>query len=162
MRSGAVGSNRKLAQSRRNHDAILEREEEQHPGLLEDPLEVVPGNVRAAQRVGAALAGRGDPRAEQVLGKCEEFLEGLDEGTRRASFPDLLGRVYLHQGRHDEALAEWRIDFENGWRDPLFYISPEFDPVRDDPRFRALVDDTGSDFDRQRRALERDGLAIAE
>jgi hypothetical protein len=83
-------------------------------------------------------------------------------GTRRASFPDLLGRVYLHQGRHDEALAEWRIGFENGWRDHLFYISPEFDPVRDDPRFRALLDDRRADFDRQRRALERDGLAIAE
>ena len=38
----------------------------------------------------------------------------------------------------------------------------KFDPVRDDPRFQALVDDIRADLDRQRRALERDGLAIAD
>jgi hypothetical protein len=66
-------------------------------------------------RVGAALAGRGDhPRPEQVLGECEEFLLGLDEAKRRVRFPDLLASVYLFQGRNDEALAEWRIAFENG------------------------------------------------
>ena len=40
--------------------------------------------------------------------------------------------------------------------------SESVDPLRDHPRFRALVDDMRADFDRQRRALERDGLAIAE
>ena len=37
-----------------------------------------------------------------------------------------------------------------------------FQTVRDDPRFLALLDDMRADLDRQRRALERDGLAIAE
>ncbi|MCH7780875.1 MAG: protein kinase, partial [Acidobacteria bacterium] len=100
-----------------NYDAILEREAKFEPGLFEDTPQVHFGNVEGALRVGAALAGRGDhPRAELVLGKCEEFLQGLDEGTRRARLPDLLGIVYLLQGRNDEALTEWRIAFENGWR----------------------------------------------
>ena len=38
----------------------------------------------------------------------------------------------------------------------------KFDPLHDDPRFRALLDDIRADLDRQRRALERDGLAIVE
>jgi len=153
-----------------NYDAILEREAKFEPGLFEDPPQVNFGNVEGALRVGAALAGRGDhPRAERMLGKCEEFLQGLDEGTRRARFPDLLGNVYLHQGRNDEALTEWRIAFENGWRHDSwvkFTWAPwpmvTFDPVRDDPRFRALLDDTSADLDRQRRALAREGLAITE
>jgi tetratricopeptide (TPR) repeat protein len=145
-----------------NYDAILEREAEHDRGLFEDAPEVTLDNVWAVRRVGAALAGRGDPRAEQVLGKCEELLEGLDEAPRRARFPDLLALIYLHQGRNDEALTEWRIAFENGWRDLFFFVSPEYDPVRADPRFRALVDDTRADFDRQRRALASEGLATAE
>jgi len=156
-----------------DYDAILEREAEFEPGLFEDPPEINLGNVDGALRVGVALAGRGDhPRAERVLGKCEELLLGLDEATRRASFPDLLAGVYLFQRRNDEALTEWRIAFENGWRGTpagvglefLFIEAPfaKFDPVRDDPRFLALLDDIRVDLDRQRRALERDGLAIAE
>ena len=38
----------------------------------------------------------------------------------------------------------------------------KFDPVRDDPRFRALIDDIRADLDRQRRALERDGFVNRE
>ena len=121
---------------------------------------------RAASRAPCGSVPRwraGDhPRAERMLGKCEEFLQGLDEATRRARFPDMLGNVYFHQGRHDEALAEWRIAFENGWRLDFWWIGRVLKPVRDDPRFRALLDDTSADLDRQRRALAREGLAIAE
>jgi tetratricopeptide (TPR) repeat protein len=146
-----------------NYDAILEFEAKSEPGLFEDPPEVTRLNVAHAVLVGAALAGRGDhTQAERVLAKSEELLQGMDETIRRARFPNLLGRVYLHQGRNDEALTEWRIAFENGWRDLFFFISPEYDPVRDDPRFGALVDDTRADFDRQRRTLAQEGLAIAE
>jgi hypothetical protein len=94
----------------------------------------------------------------------------LDEATRRASFPDLLGSIYLFQGRNDEALREWRTAFENGWRgaersqDIWFIEAPfsKYDPVRDDPRFRELREDMRADLDRQRRSLGRDGLAIRE
>jgi hypothetical protein len=47
----------------------------------------------------------------------------------------------------------------------LFFLHApfaKFDQVRDDPRFRALLDDMRAELDRQRRALERDGLAITE
>jgi len=47
-------------------------------------------------------------------------------------------------------------------RDDPSFVGPVYDPVRDDPRFRALIDDMRAELDRQRRALERDGLAIAE
>jgi hypothetical protein len=65
------------------------------------------------------------------------------------------------------ARFEREVVFETGWRHTMaphhvFFIGTEYDPVRDDPRFRALVDDTRADFDRQRRALAREGLAIAE
>jgi tetratricopeptide (TPR) repeat protein len=156
-----------------NYDSILEREAALEPGLFEDRPEVNVGNVEAAMRVGAALAGRGDHlRAERILGRCEESLLGLDETLRRVRFPDLLASVYLFQGRNDDALNEWRTAFENGWngtgtdpnREWWFIDAPfaKFDPVRDDPRFRALVDDMRADLDRQRRALEREGLAIKQ
>jgi hypothetical protein len=47
----------------------------------------------------------------------------------------------------------------------LWFIEAPFariDPVRDDPSFRALRDDMRVDLDRQRQALAREGLAIAE
>jgi hypothetical protein len=73
-----------------------------------------------------------------------------------------------HPGRKHLCLEE-RIAFENGWRHdswvigswPLWPIGI-FEPVRDDPRFRALPDDTSADLDQQRRALASEGLAIAE
>jgi TolB-like protein/Tfp pilus assembly protein PilF len=156
-----------------NYDAILEREAESEPLLFESPPKVHGRNVESALRVGAALAGRGDQRrADQMLGKCEEFLLGLDEAHRRARFPDLLAAVYLLQGRNDEALTEWRIAYESGWTGtPInegfewwFLEAPfsRFDPVRDDPRFRVLIADIRAELDRQRRALERDGLAITD
>jgi hypothetical protein len=112
----------------------------------------------------------GHLRAEQVLRESEELLLGLDEEWRRARFPDLLAAVYLFQGRTDEALIELRVAFENGWRgtpaddNHLYFIEyfAKFDPLRDDPRFVALIDDIGADLDRQRRSLERDGLAITD
>ena len=45
---------------------------------------------------------------------------------------------------------------------PVKAERPETEPLRNDPRFRALVDEMRADLDRQRSALERDGLAIAE
>jgi hypothetical protein len=36
------------------------------------------------------------------------------------------------------------------------------DPVRDNPRFLALRDDMQAELDRQRLALEREGLAIGD
>jgi serine/threonine protein kinase/tetratricopeptide (TPR) repeat protein len=147
-----------------NYDAILAREAQYEPTLFEDDPEVNFRNVWHARMVARALQGIGDlPRAELLLRECEEFLLGLDEAARRARYPDLLGYVYLDQGRHDDALAEWRAAFENGWRHDWWVLdAAELDPVRDDPRFQALLDDTEADFDRQRRALAREGLANAE
>jgi len=90
---------------------------------------------------------------------------GLDEATRRSRYPGELGWTYVYQDRLDEAMAEWRADFENGWRpvwtDPFPQFTT-FERLLEDPRFRSLLDDINADFDRQRRALARDGLANAE
>ena len=63
----------------------------------------------------------------------------------------------------DEALAEWREAFDNGWRNTWWGLGTPIDvlldPIRDDPRFRALVQDTRDDLDRQRQSLVREGLA---
>ncbi len=52
-----------------------------------------------------------------------------------------LAEVYSLSGKHEEAIDTLKQVLESGHSDPYFlHIYPAFQPIRNDPRFRALFD----------------------
>jgi eukaryotic-like serine/threonine-protein kinase len=89
-----------------------------------------------ADFVGAlAWSFRGD------LGSAQPFVDRLESGRalRRVS-PSILARVYAVQGRTEEALGALEEAAEQGDRELMYLsVSPMYERVRSEPRFRALV-----------------------
>jgi hypothetical protein len=91
--------------------------------------------------------------AEMLLDKCETYVASRDEGTRRASFR--LEPMYIDaiRGKKEEALAAFRHAIDDGFRSNWWTITidPSLDPIRDDPRFVAMMKEIRADVDRMRK-----------
>ena len=111
-------------------------------------------NLSAAINVAAAEMKLGEKQhAEMLLDKCETYVASRDEGTRRASFR--LEPMYIDsiRGRKEEALAAFRRAIDDGFRANWWNVplDPTLDPIRDDPRFVAMMKEVRADVDRMRK-----------
>ena len=90
--------------------------------------------VRGFRAMVAALLGRpGEGRA---------FLREIEEGRTKGFLePSRTAMVYSALGEHEKALEILARDAESGRQSSFWFVyqSPAFDPIRHDPRFRALL-----------------------
>jgi tetratricopeptide (TPR) repeat protein len=111
-------------------------------------------NLSAALNVAAAELKLGQKQhAEMLLERCERYIASRDEGTRRASFrlePVVIDTI---RGRKEEALAAFRRAIDDGFRSQWWVVplDPSLDPIRDDPRFVAMMKEIRADVDRMRK-----------
>ncbi len=84
-------------------------------------------------------AVRGEP--ERALEGLEAAASGMIGITQEGTGAVFLARVYAALGEHDRALV-W-LERQTDWRwpfGPFLHWDPEFDPLRSDPRFQAVVE----------------------
>ena len=109
---------------------------------LENVLESAPGNdaVRQWLSINLALLGRDAAAAREA--KLAVDLTAKDRFAGPKALENLAG-VYAIVGRHDEAIDLLERLLETAYTDPItprmLEIDPAWDPLRQDPRFQALL-----------------------
>ena len=107
------------------------------------------GNVMAAVDLAYVLQSLGESdKAEQLLSGVESWLAN-DRILAGAPRNSMVARIHLLRGDEEGALAELRDVIDVGWReDWRFFL--EFDavlrPIRDDPRFQAMLENIRADM----------------
>jgi len=110
---------------------------------LETAIEDDPDDDRRHRTMGLVMAGLG--RADEAVRHGRRALELLPPDRDAMSGPDNLQnlvRIHAQLGNTDEAL-EWLEDYlSRPKRESArwFELDPLLDPIRDDPRFRELID----------------------
>lgn len=102
-------------------------------------LEIDPSyDIPARSGLAVALHGLGD--TDRARAELERAVASLEDGKRPGSTDAFyLGGALVATGRTDEALALLERAVPSPWL--WFYLQhPDFDPVRESPRFRALVE----------------------
>ena len=95
------------------------------------------------ERLGAVLAGLG--RKEEAINQGKKAVELLPESKDAFGGPEAtaaLAEIYAWVGEHDEALRllDHLLTVPNGLTIPTLKLDPVWDPLRNDPRFQALID----------------------
>ena len=106
------------------------------------------------------LQRRGDPRARGLIEESET------RARARIASGDLAAATFMEAGVAralvgdvNGALAELQRAYDAGWRDyGIIAIDPMLAGLRDDPRFRALVDRARTDVAAQRERARQRGL----
>jgi serine/threonine-protein kinase len=98
--------------------------------------------ARHAQR-GAILAGL--DQKQEAINEGKRAVELLPESEDAFSGPFItasLAAIYTCVGEHDEAfrLLDHLLTVPNGLTVPMLKLDPVWDPLRNDPRFQALID----------------------
>jgi TolB-like protein/Flp pilus assembly protein TadD len=93
--------------------------------------------------LGAVLAGLG--QKEDAINEGQKAVELLPESEDAVDGPKAtaaLAEIYAWVGEHDEAfrLLDHLLAVPNGLTVPLLKLDPVWDPLRKDPRFKALID----------------------
>lgn len=114
--------------------------------VLEARAEARPGQYRIQRALARTYAGLG--LHERAIASIERAREGLSLEMDRWAAPDLIedhAYVLARAGRASEAAELLRFLLENPSRNPvsvpLLRLSPRWDGIRDDPAFRALLED---------------------
>lgn len=112
--------------------------------LLDTWVQNRPDDERAWSALGLAYSGLGrDEDAVRAAQRGTELLPVAREAWRGAIRADDLARVYVRVGRHEEALDILEDLMSRPARTvvspALLRLDPEWDPLRDDARFRALL-----------------------
>jgi serine/threonine-protein kinase len=102
------------------------------------PRHALLGEILAAlgQKDAAVSEGR---RATQLLPESEDAYDGPQISAA-------LAEIYAWTGENDEALQllDHLLATPNGMTVPLLKLDPVWDPLRQDPRFQALIDKYGA------------------
>ena len=109
------------------------------------PREAVDHYLRVRHLAGSAPTGLGElARGYAALGLRAEARELLDQlravARTRYVEPDLMARAYEALGERDEAIGWLERGFEErAVKMALIGVDPQFDRLRDEPRFSRLV-----------------------
>jgi TolB-like protein/Tfp pilus assembly protein PilF len=140
-------------------DAIA-RYEEQFPILFNDDPGIDRSNVDAAINLASIMTSLGQSaRAQLLLERSLEYAESttmprLHWYTIAYGIPKQV-QIYALQGETRKALVALRQAIDSGWRSLWWYWlehDPKLDSIRDEPEFKAMVDEIKLDMAAQ---LER-------
>ena len=71
--------------------------------------------------------------------------------------------VHAMAGEDEAALTRLEQAYQGGYQNAgRLEFAPFFDDIREDPRYRALIDQMRADRERMRRTIEREELATGE
>jgi serine/threonine-protein kinase len=96
--------------------------------------------------LGQILAGLGQKEAAIAEGRrAVELLPESRDAFDGPSATVLLAQIYAQTGEAEQALQllDHSLNTPNGITVPILKLDPVWDPLRNDPRFQALVDKYG-------------------
>ncbi|HEX4708163.1 MAG TPA: tetratricopeptide repeat protein, partial [Candidatus Udaeobacter sp.] len=102
-----------------------------------------PDDAARHGQLGLILAGLGQKDAAIAEGKrAVELLPESQDAFDGPEVTAMLAQIYAWTGEHDEAfrLIDHLLAVPNGLTIPVLKLDPAWDPLRNDPRFRALID----------------------
>ena len=111
--------------------------------IVEESVRDVPDDPGRHAQLGAIFAGLG--RKEEAIREGKRAVELLPESKDAFEGPQVaiaLAQIYCWTGEKEQALQliERSLSTPNGINVPLLKLDPVWDPIRDDPRFKALID----------------------
>jgi serine/threonine-protein kinase len=111
--------------------------------ILEDKTKAQPERADLHSLLGVAYAGLG--RKEEAIREAEEAVELLPATKDHLAGPDwiaFLAEVYVMVGEHDAAIdqLEYLLSIPGWLTIPWLQVDPIWDPLRDHPRFQALLE----------------------
>ena len=111
--------------------------------IVEESVRDVPDDPSRHAQLGAIFAGLG--RKEEAIREGKRAVELLPESKDAFEGPQVtiaLAQIYCWTGEKEQALQliERSLSTPNGINVPLLKLDPVWDPIRDDPRFKALID----------------------
>jgi TolB-like protein/tetratricopeptide (TPR) repeat protein len=111
--------------------------------IVEESVRDVPDDPGRHAQLGAIFAGLG--RKEEAIREGKRAVELLPESKDAFDGPQVtiaLAQIYCWTGEKEQALhlIERSLSTPNGINIPLLKLDPVWDPIRDDPRFKALID----------------------
>jgi TolB-like protein/tetratricopeptide (TPR) repeat protein len=123
--------------------AKSQTEFEQAHIISERLLREAPDNPERHARHGVILAALG--RKQEAIAEGKHAVELLPESKDAFAGPQVtttLAQIYVSTGETDEALRliDHLLTVPNGLTVPVLKLDPAWDPLREDPRFQALID----------------------
>jgi TolB-like protein/Flp pilus assembly protein TadD len=111
--------------------------------IMEKLISEVPDDSGRHAQLGAIFAGLG--RKEDAIREGKRAVELLPESKDAFDGPQVavaLAQIYCWTGENDQALQliEGSLSTPNGITVALLKFDPVWDPIRQDPRFQALID----------------------
>jgi TolB-like protein/Tfp pilus assembly protein PilF/predicted Ser/Thr protein kinase len=111
--------------------------------LAEQLVREAPDDSGRHAQLGTVLAGLS--RKEDAINEGRKTVELLPESKDAVDGPDataVLAEIYARVGEPDEAfrLLDHLLQIPNGKTVPELTLDPVWDPLRNDPRFQALID----------------------
>jgi tetratricopeptide (TPR) repeat protein len=131
--------------------AAVARYENKYPDLLIDDPPVT-NNYPAAIDIALLYQALGEQeKANRLLERSLAFLNSLPPGEF-SHYSIFRARIHAMRGEKEEALAALRAAIDDGWTFQWWFHlkqDPAFDPVRNDPRFQAMVEEMSATMARQ-------------
>src|SRR5262245_28417308 len=123
--------------------AKSQTEFEQAQIISEKLLREAPDNPERHAQHGVILAGLG--RKQEAIAEGKHAVELLPESKDAFAGPRVtttLAQIYVSTGETDEALRliDHLLTVPNGLTVPVLKLDPAWEPLREDPRFQALID----------------------
>jgi len=115
--------------------------------VAEQSLRESPDNASRHALLGQIFAGLG--QKEAAIAEGRRAVELLPESQDAFDGPNatlLLAQIYAWTGEKDQALQllDHSLNTPNGITIPILKLDPAWDPIRNDPRFQALIDKYGA------------------